>query len=314
MTDLATAAKPFQRGRFEELPERPRVPHGFFATRAEDVSVTTPALGATRAHVRVHGSGPPLLLIHGLMTTSYSWRYVLEPLGARYTLYIPDLPGAGRSEPGTGAYHPDAIGAWIAALVDALGIRGAPVIGNSMGGYLCMRLALRDPGLMSRLVNLHSPGVPEARLYALKGALAIPGMKSILSRMIRKDPLRWVHKNVHYYDESLKSLEEAHEYGDPLATDAGRWAFIRYLSQTMAIGEVRRFQRALRARRPEPFPVPLLLLYAREDPMVPPRFGEVMAAATGAPLVWLDQASHFAHVDAVDRFVPPVLEFLAAPR
>ncbi len=305
---------PFVRGPFEELPEAPRVPHGFFATRTEEVPITTPGLGATRAHVRVHGKGPPLLLVHGLMTTSYSWRYVLEPLGARFTLYIPDLPGAGRSDVGDGVYHPDAIATWIGELARALGIRGAPVIGNSMGGYLCMRLALRDPDAMSKLVNLHSPGVPEARLYALKGALAVPGMKSVLSRMIRKDPLRWVHKNVHYYDESLKSLEEAHEYGDPLATDAGRWAFIRYLSQTMGIGEVRRFQRVLRARagRGEAFPVPMLLLYARQDPMVPPRFGEVMAARTGARLIWLEEASHFAHVDAVERFVPPVLEFLAA--
>ena len=167
---------------------------------------------------------------------------------------------------------------------------------------------------MSRLVNEHSPGVPEARLYALKGALAVPGMKSLLSRMIKKDPLRWVHKNVHYYDETLKSLEEAHAYGDPLATDAGRWAFIRYLSQTMSIGGVRRFQNDLKARaaRGEKFPVPLLLVYARKDPMVPPRFGEVMAARTGAPLVWLERGSHFAHVDAPDEFLPPVLEFLGS--
>jgi len=303
---------PFQRGKFEELPELPRVPHGFFATRAEEVPVTTPALGVTRAHVRVHGSGPPLLLIHGLMTTSYSWRYMLEPLGQRYTLYIPDLPGAGRSEPGAGAYHPDALAAWIGALMGELGIRGAPVIGNSMGGYLCMRLALRDPGAMSRLVNAHSPGVPEARLYALKGLLGVPGMKSLLSRIIRKDPLRWVHKNVHYFDETLKSLEEAHEYGDPLATDAGRWAFIRYLTQTMSVGDVRRFQNELKARlaRGEAFPIPMLLIYARKDPMVPPRFGDVMAARTGAPLVWLERGSHFAHVDAPDEFLPPVLEFL----
>jgi pimeloyl-ACP methyl ester carboxylesterase len=53
-------------------------------------------------------------------------------------------------------------------------------------------------------------------------------------------------------------------------------------------------------------------MYARRDPMVPPRFGHVLAERTGAPLVWLDDASHFAHVDAIDRFLPPVLEFLAA--
>jgi len=306
---------PFRRGPFAELPEQPRLPHPFFATPARTVSVHTDALGSMSAHVRVAGAGPPLLLIHGLMTTSYSWRYMLEPLGRHFTLYAPDLPGAGRSERPAAPYHPDSLADWIGALMNALGIRGAPVIGNSMGGYLCMRLALRDPGAMSRLVNEHSPGVPEARLWALRAVMALPGTRALLSRMIRKDPLRWAHRNVHYFDESLKSLEEAREYGEPLATRDGAAAFIKHLTQTMALAPIRSFQRQLAERqaRGQAFPVPMLLVYARRDPMVPPRFGEVMAARTGAPLVWLDEGSHFAHVDAPERFLPPVLEFLTAP-
>jgi pimeloyl-ACP methyl ester carboxylesterase len=63
--------------------------------------------------------------------------------------------------------------------------------------------------------------------------------------------------------------------------------------------------------RGEPFPVPLLLLYAERDPMVPPRFGGLLAERIpGARLVRLAGASHFAHVEAVEQFVPPVLSFL----
>ena len=304
---------PFRRGRFEDLPLLPRRPHPYAQARAETVVVETPALGRVATHVRVHGAGPPLLLVHGLMTSSYSWRYVLEPLGRHYTLYVPDLPGAGRSEgPLAPAYDPQTLADWLGALQRVLGIRGERVLGNSMGGYLCMLLALSDPGAMSRLVNVHSPGVPEARLSVLGAALAIPGARAVLARWIQRDTLRWAHANVHYWDESLKSLEEAHEYGDPLATHDGVHAFIKYLAETMAIGPIRGFHRTLGERRArgEPFPVPLLLLYARRDPMVPPRFGPVLAEQTGAKLSWLDDASHFAHVDAVDRFLPPVLEFL----
>jgi pimeloyl-ACP methyl ester carboxylesterase len=306
---------PFQRGRFEDLPERPRKPHPYFATKGESVEVTTPALGAARAHVRVHGSGPPLLLVHGLMTSSYSWRYVFEPLGERYTVYAPDLPGAGESDPAP-SYEPQHVADWIGALQRALAIRGCRVVGNSMGGYLCMRLALSDPGAIGRLLNVHSPGVPELRLVALRALLAVPGARAMLARRVRRDPLRWAHANVHYWDESLKSLEEAHAYGDPLTTEAGMKAFLGYLGDTMAIGPIREFQRTLLGRkaRGEPFPVPLLHLYARRDPMVPPRFGAILAERTGAPLVWLDRGSHFAHVDAVDAFLPPALEFLGEPR
>ncbi len=64
----------------------------------------------------------------------------------------------------------------------------------------------------------------------------------------------------------------------------------------------------------EPFklPVPLLLLRAERDPMVPPRFGDVFASLLpDARLVRLAGTSHFAHVDAPDRFLPPVLDFLS---
>jgi pimeloyl-ACP methyl ester carboxylesterase len=157
---------------------------------------------------------------------------------------------------------------------------------------------------------------PEARLVLLRAALAIPGVRSALARHVRRDPLRWAHANVHYWDETLKSIEEAHAYGDPLATTEGVRAFLGYLSETMAIGPIREFQATLLERRSRsvPFPVPLVHIYAKKDPMVPPRFGPIMAERTSAPLVWIEEGSHFMHVDAVDRFLPPVLEFLAAGR
>ncbi|MCP4867238.1 MAG: alpha/beta fold hydrolase [Proteobacteria bacterium] len=128
----------------------------------------TPAWGSIEVAWRQAGSGPPLLLVHGLMTSSYSWRYVLEPLGEHFTLYAPDLPGSGASAMPAGPYDPGTLAAWIGQFQSMLGIRGCPVIGNSLGGYLSMRLALDDPGSMARLLNLHSPGVPELRLKALR--------------------------------------------------------------------------------------------------------------------------------------------------
>ena len=306
---------PFRRGKFSELPELPRVPHPFAQTKLERVPVTTDELGACTAAVRTYGSGPPLLLVHGLMTTAYSWRYVLEPLGAKWTLYMPDLPGNGDSDrPQDRAYHPEAMAVWLGAVQRALGIRGCPVIGNSMGGYLCMRLALRDPGAMSRLVNEHSPGIPEARLWALRIGLGVPGVKSAVAAVARRTHERWVHRNVHYWDESLKSREEARIYGGQLATRDGSRAFVKHLAETMAIGPIREFTRELRARqaRGECFPVPLMLLYASRDPMVPPRFGEEFARLIpDAAFVKMSEGSHFAHVDAPQVFLPPVVEFLS---
>jgi pimeloyl-ACP methyl ester carboxylesterase len=305
---------PFRQGRYEDLPATPRVPHPYFSLPTRTVTVHTRELGALDAHVVVAGSGPPLLLVHGLMTSSYSWRYVIEPLSRSFTVYAPDLPGAGRSQAPAAPLTPAAMTAWLSALIDALGVRGCAAIGNSMGGYLTLRLALADPTAMSRLVVVHAPGVPELRILALSTVMAMPGARALLRWLVQRDPHRWAHRNVHYWDESLKSLEEARAYGDPLATEGGLRAFASYLGDTLAWGPMRWFQAELMARasRGAAFPVPLLLLYARRDPMVPPRFGAVYAERIpSATLVWLDEGSHFAHVDAIDRFLPPVSAFLA---
>lgn len=83
-------------------------------------------------------------------------------------------------------------------------------------------------------MNVHSPAFPIARLHALAAALRMPGAHTLLQHLIRRSPERWVHRNVHYCDESVKSLEEAREYGAPLSTREGRSSFFRYLADTMA--------------------------------------------------------------------------------
>ncbi|MCO4771419.1 MAG: alpha/beta hydrolase [Deltaproteobacteria bacterium] len=304
---------PFRRGLFRELPDKPRLRHSYFSSGARNVEVDSAHFGRISVHLRVTGTGPPLLLVHGLMTSSYSWRYVLDLLGAHYTLYVPDLPGAGASDKPPVTYGPVETADFIGELMQTLGIVGCPVVGNSMGGYLCMLLALRDPSLMSRLVNIHSPGFPELRLHALRIALSVPGLGAGLAWFVRRSPLTWVHRNVHYRDESLKSLEEAKVYGVPLATRDGSQAFVSILRDTMAPGPMGAFQRQLKARvaSGEDFPVPLLLLWARQDPMVPPSFGpRFQGRIPSAALQWVEAASHFAHVDQPEATAAAILAFL----
>ncbi len=256
----------------------------------------------------------PLLLIHGLMTTSYSWRYVFGDLAKKYRVIAPDLPGCGDSEKPSGArYSVETLATWIGDFQRALGIRGCCTVGNSLGGLLCMRLALDDAGAFRRLVNIHSPFFPEPKYHVLHNLLKIPGLRQGLAHVIRRDPLTWVHRNVHYYDESLKSLEEVHAYGDPLADPKGTDAFIDYLSDVIAPAAFQKISRdvaKLQAER-EPFPVPFLLIYARQDPLVSPKNGEKLSKVLrDAKMVWMDHTSHFAHVDTPKPIIDEVLRFM----
>ncbi|MCB9660765.1 MAG: alpha/beta hydrolase [Polyangiales bacterium] len=308
-----TLRAPFQQLRFSELPERPRLPHPYASTPARELQLETRAFGPVRVHCRVTGEGPPLLLVHGLMTSSYSFRYVLEPLGRHFTVYVPDLPGSGRSAMPDRSYHPERYVEFLSELIDALDIRGCAAVGNSLGGYLGMRLALHDAAALSRLVNLHSPGIPLPRLHLLRAALGLPLSEAVLQRAIALHPELWVQRNVHYFDETLKSREETREYAAPLRTFEGRHAFFRILRETLDVDEMARFTGELETRRArgERFPIPLQLMYAPRDPMVPPRVGDrLRALLPGAEFVALTRGSHFAHVDAPDAFLDAALPFL----
>lgn len=308
-----TPSKPFVQGRFDALPEQPPVPHTWFDLDERRVPVWTEAFGDTEVSVRVAGKGPPLLLVHGLMTTGYSWRYAWTRLAEKYTVYMPDLVGAGRSSKPDRRYGIEDQADWLAAMLRSLGIEGCRAIGNSMGGYLCMWTTLRHPDTFSRLLVLHAPGLPTMRMWALWGATRVPGVESALAWAARRDPKRWAHSNVHYFDESLKSLEEAAEYGEPLASPAGSKAFARHMKDGLNVFGMRRMERALASRRASDcgFPIDLMLVYAKQDPMVPPEIGRrLQALMPGVDLRWLDQASHFAHVDATDRFLDLAMPWL----
>lgn len=320
MGSAGDRGKPFAQGRFEDLPERPRLPHRYFDAETATVVVPSAALGSIATHVVFYGphDAPPLLLIHGLMTTSYSWRYLFERLGDRFRLVVPDLPGCGRSavpaadRPITAA----TLATFVGELQDALGITGCATVGNSLGGTVCLRAALKRPESFERLAVIHAPAFADVRIVALHAALKVPGVAAVLTRVVRHEPLRWAHRNVHYYDESLKSLEEAHEYGDPLASAAGARAFVRHLAGTLDPRELRAFTRELRRRRDAGagFPVPLMLVYAREDPTVPPKDGSrLQPLVPDAAFAWLEHTSHFVHVDRPDRLTELLEDFLGRP-
>ena len=167
-----------------------------------------------------------------------------------------------------------------------------------------MRAALLRPKLFQRVVNIHSPARPERRLQLLSAGLRSRLARRALSKVIERDPEKWAHRNVHYHDETLKSVEEAQQYGAPLTSEEGRRAFIGYLARALEPRDLAGFVSQLEHNKRDnrPFPVPLHLIYSRRDALVSPRNGDFLAKLVPrAELSWIDDSSHFAHVDTPER-------------
>ncbi len=139
----------------------------------------------------VAGSGRPLLLLHGVGESAAYWRQVLPGLTERYTVYAPDLPGYGASDPlESGALDgptPARLAAVMAAFLDTVtGPDAGPavVVGHSLGGSIALELALHHPQQVGRLVLEDAAGLGGYVNPALR-ALTVPGHGDLAVRMGR---------------------------------------------------------------------------------------------------------------------------------
>jgi len=99
-----------------------------------------------------YGSGPPLLLVHGLMVSGEMFEPVIKPLATRQRVIVPDLRGHGRSRGLPPPYHAAQLASDLARLLDHLGIDSTAMLGYSQGGAIAQQLVLDHPRRCDRLV------------------------------------------------------------------------------------------------------------------------------------------------------------------
>ena len=118
------------------------------------------------AYIR-HGQGPPVVLLHGYAGAIWNWEHQIEPLGRRFTLFIPDVIGQGLSDKPCIAYTPAFYLDWLHGFLDAVGVGRAAIVGHSMGGGLALSLALTNPDRVDRIILIS--GFPRDVLSLIRG-------------------------------------------------------------------------------------------------------------------------------------------------
>lgn len=245
-----------------------------------------------RIHYVEAGRGQPVILLHGLGMTKETWQPSFAALAANYHVYAIDQIGFGRSDKPELDYK-------IATFVDFLhgflvsqDLGKATLVGSSLGGWIALEFAVQHPDLVDRLVLVGSAGLP------------------------------WLHPApVDFKPTSLaaiRALMEALVYDKTRVTEPiVRQVFADHLRNNDGSTIQRTFAGFASSRfldgRLASIRVPTLVVWGREDEMIPLAAGEQLRdGIAGAQLVVLDHCGHIPHVEKPAEFTRAVLEFLGA--
>src|SRR6185295_14301509 len=133
-----------------------------------------------RVIYRIAGSGPPVVLIHGMVNSSRHWEAVALRLAADYTVIAPDLIGHGDSATPRGDYSLGAHAAVIRDLLAVIGVERASLVGHSLGGGVAMQFFYQFPQRVERLALVSSGGLGRTVSPLLRSA-SLPGASALLS-------------------------------------------------------------------------------------------------------------------------------------
>lgn len=265
-----------------------------------------------RRAFRVAGSGPAVVLVHGIGDSSATWESIIPALARHHLVIAPDLLGHGHSDKPRADYSVAAYANGVRDLLGVLGIERATLVGHSLGGGVAMQFAYQFPDRTERLVLIGSGGAGPEVNPALR-LMTLPGAAAALNAL-RLPTMRW---QVGAAVELMRMLgtdlgrdaPDMLRIVDALPDATARAAFIRTLRAVVDWrGQVvTMLDRCYLTRG-----MPTLLVWGGRDAIVPMDHGlRAHQAMPGSRLEIFPDAGHFPfHTDPA-RFVALLEEFLA---
>lgn len=284
------------------------------------VREVTPSLQYRTIHgyqraFRVAGSGPAVLLIHGIGDNSTTWSTVQTKLAQRFTVIAPDLLGHGKSDKPRADYSVAAYANGMRDLLSVLDVERVTVVGHSLGGGVAMQFAYQFPQLVERLILVGAGGVTKDVNVALRVASLPMGTEALA---LLRVPL------------VLPTLQMVGRIGGSLfgSTGVGRDIpdVLRILADLPEPKASSAFARTLRAvvdwrgqvvtmldRCYLTESIPVQLIWGSRDAVIPVDHAHLAhAAMPGAELEIFDGSGHFPFHDDPDRFVEVVEKFISS--
>lgn len=287
-------------------------------TKLRPVREVTPTLEFRTIHgyrraFRIAGSGPVLLLIHGIGDNSSTWGTVHAKLAQRYTVIAPDLLGHGLSDKPRADYSVAAYANGMRDLLGVLEVEHATVIGHSLGGGVAMQFAYQFPQLVERLILVGAGGVTKDVNIALRVA-SLPFGGEALGLLRLPLVLPALQAAGHIAGKLMGSTGLGRDLPDVLR-------ILRDLPEPTASSAFTRTLRAVVDWRGQVVTmldrcyltesVPVQLIWGEQDVVIPVSHAQMAhAAMPGSKLEIFERSGHFPFHDDPDRFVEVVERFI----
>ena len=258
-----------------------------------------------RVEIAETGSGPALLYLHGFCDVhgaAPDWLAFHAALARRFTVIAPAHPGCAGSDENDDIDVVDDATFHLLSVMDELGLGQVPVVGHCIGGWLAAELAVRHRERVARLCLIGASGLNVAdapiadlfwQLQPLNGT-----DRSGLRRLLFAEPGSALA--LEFYPAGRNDIEiELLRF--KMCRFASRIGFRPpYFQDPKLLGRLARYDR------------PALVLWGRDDRLVPPAHGAAYAAGLGdARLEVLDDAGHCAHLEQPEKVAEAVERFVA---
>jgi 3-oxoadipate enol-lactonase len=259
---------------------------------------------ATLNGIRIYyeETGPPVALpvvfVHAFPLSHEMWRAQLQALQPRYRAIACDLRGFGQSEAGDGQYTLEFFVDDLLALLDHLRIERAVLCGLSMGGYIVLRTAERNPERLRGLVLCDTRSEADSNEARLKRTAALKTIKQQGLDAFAEGFVKAVLAPVTLSQnpQLVETIKHAIRRNSPTGVCGALLAMASRTDTTASLSNIR---------------VPTLLLVGEHDPLTPPAVARAMQQKiAGSTVHVIPAAGHLSNLENPAEFNRRLLEFL----
>jgi pimeloyl-ACP methyl ester carboxylesterase len=265
-----------------------------------------------RVAYRLAGSGPLVVLIHGITASSRVWEPVGPELAGHHTVLAPDLLGHGETAKPRGDYSMGAFASGIRDLMLRLDLGPGTVVGHSLGGGVAMQFAYQFPERTQRLALVSSGGLGR-RVHVFLRAATLPGSELVLPLLAGRQVLsagralgRALRRvGLQLGNDAMEMARGHASLGDP----ESRAAFVHTLRASIDPGgqRVQAIDRLYLASE-----LPVLIVWGARDRIIPPGHGRrAQELVPSSRFELFERSGHFPHLDEPERFVRTLEDWIA---